>query len=310
MRKPTRFHWSPLAVNRLRELRLNGISYSDCANVMLTEFGESFTYSQIEQAIKRYGLNRLLEQDGRAVKYHPTVLPMGDYSVCSDIHAPFHSELWMNRFLFMSQKFHIKNAIVIGDLLDCQFASKWYSDDPRTLDAEVDLVRPVMEGLDIFEKIYWCRGNHEQRIGLMTDGTIQLKHLGRLFGGDVWDKKISYSRYDKFYIEGAWILVHPKSYRQTVVSVARDLASKYHRNIINTHGHFVGMGYDKSGKYLCVDLGGLFDTTKVDYYALDTTTHPAWGNGFGILKNGKFWHFTENSDWEYLENMTDWKQGE
>jgi hypothetical protein len=289
-------------VARLRELRTRGVQIDDCAGVLTVEFDikPPLAYNQVEQASKRYGIGHLLARDKRATRYEPMTLPMDDYAICSDVHAPFHSEEWVNRFLTTARQFGIRKAIVVGDLLDCAFASKWYSDDKRTLDAELDMVKPVFEGLDgAFDKIYWSRGNHENRVGMRTDGVVQLKHLGPVFAGDLWDRKITYSCYDKFYIEDKWMLVHPKSYRQTIVSVAKDLAAKYHRNVINTHGHFVGMGFDRSARFLCVDLGGLFDVGKIDYVGLDTSTHPAWGNGFGLIKDGKFWHFTEATDWAY-----------
>jgi len=292
--------WTPVLVSRLKELRLAGTPYAECAEILGNELGKPISYDQISMAARRYRLTNLLEKDALAITYQPTTLPMDDYAICSDVHAPFHSELWVNRFLMMADLFRVKKAIMVGDLLDCQFASKWYSEDSVGLDKEIDSVRSLFNVLgSAFEKIYWCRGNHENRIGMMTDGAVQLRHLGRSFAGELWDKKISYSRYDKFFVGDDWMLVHPKSYRQAVISVARELAAKYLRNIINTHGHFVGSGYDKSGRFQCYDLGGLFDVSKVDYAQLNTTTHPAWGNGFGILRAGKLWHFTENDDWDY-----------
>ena len=100
-------------------------------------------------------------------------------------------------------------------------------------------------------------------------------------------------------IGSKWMLFHPKSYSQISTSVGKRLAEKFHRNIINTHGHVIGSTYDRSGKFLVVDLGCMLDKRKMGYINLQTTTHPVWQNGFGMLYNGHFYHFTEETDWNF-----------
>jgi hypothetical protein len=147
---------------------------------------------------------------------------------------------------------------------------------------------------------YLLQGNHERRIGIQTFSMIQVKHLFGFIGGEIWAKKFRYSVYDKMHIGDKWLLVHPKSYSQISAAVALRLAEKYHRHVINAHGHFIALRYDRSGQYMGIDLGGLFDTSKIDYMNLSTTTHPFWNCGFGMILNGKFWHFHENTDFEYF----------
>ena len=179
------------------------------------------------------------------------------------------------------------------------FAKAWYSDQEKNLDDEVKQVKPVIEALNFFDINYLIQGNHETRVGRMTDGKIQARHIYQLFGGDIWEKKFRYSQFDKMRIGDKWLLVHPNSYSQVSPAVARRLAEKYHRHVINSHGHLVGMSYDRSGEFLAVDLGGMFDVRKIEYINMKTTTHPVWANGFCMIRNGHFWHFTDTTDWRF-----------
>ena len=95
------------------------------------------------------------------------------------------------------------------------------------------------------------------------------------------------------------MVVHPQSYSQVATSVAKRLAEKFHRNVINSHGHLLGSTYDRSGKFLCVDLGCMIEKSRVDYINLSTTSHPMWINGFGALLDGHFYHFTPETNWSY-----------
>jgi hypothetical protein len=93
--------------------------------------------------------------------------------------------------------------------------------------------------------------------------------------------------------------VHPKSYSQKAGIASRALCSKYLKNVLNTHGHHVGWNYDPSGKFLAVDLGGMFDPEKIEYMNIKTTTHPVWNSGFGMLRNGYFHLFDQQTDFDF-----------
>jgi len=64
------------------------------------------------------------------------------------------------------------------------------------------------------------------------------------------------------------------------------LAEKTHRHVLNAHGHFMAMRYDRSAKFMCCDIGGMFDIKKIDYICKKTTTHPTWNNGFAVIMDG------------------------
>jgi len=293
-------NWTEDKLKRLSDLCLLGYTANEIALILTDEFNELFTYKSVTNA--KYGHNiseKYLKLDKDIKIYEEFVLPEDDYMVSCDYHSPYHSELWVNRMIYIGEIFQIRKLIIIGDLFDFNFAKKWYSDEKTTLDDEIGYASPLLEALGFFDVIYMVQGNHETRVGRATDGKVQAKHLFRLFGPDVWDKKFKYSPYDKIRIADKWLFTHPKSYSQVSSSVARRLAEKYHMNIINSHGHFVGMAYDRSGRYLAVDLGGMFQINKIEYINMSTTTHPMWNNGFGMIRNGKFWHFTDATDWDF-----------
>lgn len=244
-------------------------------------------------------LDFFLSVDDEAMHYKAETLPLDDYMISCDYHAPYHNQAWVNRLLSIADRFQIKRHIIVGDLFDMDFAKKWYTDESSSLDDEIKETRPVIKALDYFNKNHLVQGNHETRIGRLTDAKIQARHLFTMFGGDIWLKKFEYSTYDKIYIGKDWMLVHPKSYSQVSPQVARRLAEKYHRHIINSHGHLLGLSYDRSGKFLTIDLGGMFHIEKVEYINKHTTTHPTWKNGFGMLRNGYFHHFTDATDWNF-----------
>jgi len=297
------FEWNEYWVRKLRQLKIEGLIDSEIAKIFTEETGTLFTYKMITGARDRYGINgKYLSIDKEIKFYKADTIPMDDYMVSCDHHSPFYSEVYENRLLGIAERFRIKRHIIIGDLFDMDFIKRHAVNDGEEmlgLDGEVYHSDPVINVCDYFDENYLITGNHERRVGIQTEARLQAKHLFGLFGAEIWDKKFKYSVYDKLFIGDDWMVVHPVSYSQISTSVAKRLAEKFKRNVINSHGHFVGMTYERSGTYLAVDLGGMFDIRKVAYINLRTTVHPVWKNGFGMLRNGKFWHFTDETDWNY-----------
>ena len=301
------FEWNEKSINRLKELVSMGFSNPEMAEVLSKEFNSEVTAMAVGIARTRYALiKNLISVDNEIARYEEPWLPDDNYMISCDYHSPYHSEIYINRFLQVADKFKIRKNVIVGDLFDMDFA-KWAlfkqakdeGEQESTLDKEIARVEPVIQALDYFDKNILVMGNHEFRVDRMTGGTIQSRHLMKLFWGDNFARKITASPYDKMRIGDDWLVVHPHSYSQIGGSVAIRLAEKYHRHTLNAHGHFIALRYDRSGEYMGIDLGGMFDTQKVEYINKTTTTHPFWNNGFGMIYNGKFYHFHKNSDWDY-----------
>ncbi len=301
------FFWGEKAIERLRQLILLGFTINEIAELLSGEFNAEITYKAVDSAKSRYSLiKNLITTDKDIDLYEELVLPNGNYMISCDSHSPYHSEFFINRLLLIADKFKIKKNIIIGDLFDMDFA-KWAlykqvkgeGEEDSTLDKEIARVEPIIRALDYFDQNYLVTGNHESRIDRLTNGAIQSRHIMKLFWGDDFVRKIQVSPYDKLRIGDEWLLVHPRSYSQISGSVAVRLAEKYHKNVINAHGHFVALRFDRSGEYMGIDLGGMFDIRKIEYINKKTTTHPFWNNGFGMIYNGKFYHFHKNTDWDF-----------
>ena len=257
----------------------------------------------IDNAIRRHGkvpVGMLEENFDIPVFKGDLKLPMDDYIITADYHSPYFSILWHYRSLMIAEHFGIKKLVVVGDLVDFGFASHYYSDHKPGIADEADENRRLIQSLLAqFEEIVVVKGNHEDRLGRQTDGLIQARYLFELWSGPEYGKRFKYSLYDKLTIGGEWLCVHPKSYSMKAGMTSRALCSKYLKNVLNTHGHHVGWNYDSSGKFLAVDIGGMFDKDKIEYRCLRTTVHPEWQNGFFMLKNGYPYLFDEHTDFDF-----------
>ncbi len=295
--------WTPELKARLRELYLGGANRQGIADTLTREQGREVSYTAVDSIIRRMGIA------GKALTENPNIelfnkhlhLPMDDYIVTLDYHSPYYSVLWHNRCLAIKDKLKIGKIIVVGDLLDFGFASHYYADHPPKIDDEADENCRLIQSLaENFDEIILLKGNHEDRLGRITNGIIQAEYLLALWGRAAWDEgRIKYSLYDKLTIGDDWLLVHPKSYSRVSGSVGKQLAAKFHKNIINAHGHFISYGYDISGDYVAVDLGGMFDIQKIGYINKKTSTHPQWNQGCGALLNGHFYLFDNKTDWDF-----------
>ena len=297
-------NWNdPKRLSRLKQLLEEGLSRKEIGQKLTQEWDTRISIDMVAKVKERYEpFDWYIEENKDTVKFYDSdTLPMDDYMISCDDHSPYFSALYENRLLSIAKFFNIKKQIKVGDLVNQDYASHWPKQEGERrgdLDDDITQSEPLFKALDYFEKIYLVRGNHEDRPNRITDARIQGKHILKLFGRKIHDK-IYYTPYDKVFIGKGWMAVHPKSYSQISASTAVRLAEKYHRHVLNAHGHFSALRYDRSGKYMGIDLGGLFDIRKVPYINLTTTTHPVWNNGFAMLRNEKIWLFNESTDWDF-----------
>ncbi len=297
------FAWTDAMRERAIDLTMNGLSIATVAQLLTEETGQEVTYNAVQSTIKRHKIRAEAVVKKNEVKtYKNLTIPMDDYMVSCDQHSPYHSELWMNRLLVVAEKFKIRKHIIAGDFYDMNAVSKFLTEEPKDIDKEVAETDPAFAMVDYFDKNYFIQGNHERRIGSFTEGRLRARHMYKVFGMNRYDNKIVYSDYDKIAIEDKYLIMHPKSYSQISTAVSKRMAEKFHCHILNAHGHFSGVTFDRSGRYLCVDLGGLFDPSKIEYTSIKTTTHPTWNQGFGMIRNGKFTLFHQETDWDYWLN--------
>lgn len=292
------FIWTKEAMDDLWDLIVSGHTMMQSSQILSKKYNYEISYGAIHSTLQRKGLNaNTMVNKNEAKVYQNLTIPMDNYMISCDHHAPYYSAEWMNRLLMVAEKHKIRKHIIAGDLYDFNFISLFPAEEPKDLDQEAKESEQSYKIVDYFDKVYLIQGNHERRIGNQTEGRIRSRHILSVFGLEKYMAKIVYSLYDRIQIEDKYVVVHPKSYSQISTAVSKRMAEKFHAHILNAHGHFVGLTYDRSGRYMCVDLGGCFDTTKIEYCSMRTTTHPVWNNGFGMIKNGKFTLFHRETDW-------------
>lgn len=139
--------------------------------------------------------------------------------------------------------------------------------------------------VDTFDRVYFCRGNHEKRWIDMNLGMVGMEELFYMTG---ITEGYEITLDDHMRLKSGkenWLLAHPRNFRQTPLSVARDLASKYRMNVVSAHGHQWTQGADRSGHYLCLDGGGMFDASELEYLRC-TSCYPAVQGGYYIIAGG------------------------
>ena len=248
--------WTDKKVGRLEALVINGIPTRKISDILTEEFGVEVTVQAVSQAQYRHKLTRhLVEIPNDGITYYTDEsIPDGNYMIFSDCHAPYYDEVYLNRLLAIADKFGITKAVSVGDTLDMDFAKFFYDPEKGDLDAEIAKSTPLFQALQYFDEVVFIQGNHEKRPGRMTDGKVQARHIFKIFGEKVWTEKFKYiENKTRLKIGEKWLVTHPTNYSQLSASVAVRLAEKYHRHVINAHGHFIAFRYDRSGKYQCYD---------------------------------------------------------
>jgi hypothetical protein len=298
------FNWTDEAKAMLVEMRQNGYTSRQISEEMSRHFNCDISTGSVENKIGRLGLPSAVERNPDIKIYESESLPDGDYMISCDYHAPFYSEKWVNKLLSVADYCGVKEHIIVGDLFDCDWAKKYPSTDGEQrpgLDGEAAGTDPLIKALlGSFDNTLLVFGNHETRPARNV-AAVNFRHIAGYLGLDKAKENFSFTEHDQLKIGTKWLLVHPVSYSQISGAVAVRLAEKFHRHILNAHGHFSAMRWDRSGEYQCVDLGGLFDQRKIAYASLRTTTHPSWNPGFGLILDGYFHHFhagTDFRDWE------------
>lgn len=222
--------------------------------------------------------------------------------VANDWHIPFHDNGYARWVIDVAKEYGVKDLAIAGDLFDADSYSMWPKDGFReSFEKELEAVGLWLSILgDTFERVFICRGNHEQRVIKQNNDNIRMQGLMDLCHAPDNVKATNDTFLDMTTTNGTeWMLVHPKQFRQTPLSVARDLAAKYHKNIVSAHGHFFGQGYDRSGRYYCLDGGGIFDPACLPYLRSVNTT-PWVAQGFYLIDDSGFIPFSLGTEWKTL----------
>lgn len=232
--------------------------------------------------------------------FNPISVESDNCIFASDWHFPFVDPVLFNILLDIRRDYDIKDLFVPGDLWDADDYSRFIDSTPKTVPIKKQFsaeCEEVEKGLRIlyreFEKIYICKGNHEDRWISLNGGKMTMRNLykeaipGNINANTFFEKvKITDDNYIYVYQrDQKWLFCHPVNFRKLNLSVVRDLAAKYECNVIGGHGHQWAQGYDVSGKYQICDGGGLFDKHALAYLRR-VSCHPETKGGFYTLIDG------------------------
>jgi hypothetical protein len=204
----------------------------------------------------------------------------GDCIVVADWHIPAFNPEVTEIVFEKAEELGINQILIAGDFLQLDAFS------PHT-------TYPIKN----VEKIYWIWYNHSEWLVNYLENKIDINILARMFYDKMEGKQLLVQRYGFAVINDTFRVTHPKSYSRCTPQVERQLAAKFHQHIIGTHGHQNSIGFDSSGQYICLQVGGLHHRTKISYTMRDTT-HPEWNNGFAWVKDNKLGYYFQHKDLE------------
>lgn len=218
-------------------------------------------------------------------RIHTPLNLSGDFAITSDWHIPYYDQGLADEFLLLCQKKHIRKLIIAGDFVDFSSVS-FFPGEYYDLNEELQQAEKAIKILSgFFREIYVIPGNHDFRLARKLDVPLSYQYVLRMFcdASNVFPTEFDHIDF----VSGGrrWKVCHPKNYSQIKCRVAYQLAGRYECNIVSAHGHFCGVVKSASGKYFCVDSGGMFDKRRIAYFHR-TSTYPDWNQGFVFVIDG------------------------
>lgn len=212
----------------------------------------------------------------------------GNWMVIGDIHVPTTKYEFARLVVNVAKYYNIKNLVIAGDFFNFDLFSKY---DKSIVGAswrqERDAGRVLMKYyLTWFDDVRLLMGNHDRRMIKWSQGNLDESDV---FGMITTSHKASYSNFGYCNITSGdekWLVTHSTEYSVNQLTVADQLAQKNQCNVITHHEHHVAKGFDRFGRYVVVNNGGLFDESKMAYVKLDTNKRPAMINAFSALSDG------------------------
>lgn len=235
-------------------------------------------------------------------------IPDRPCALTSDWHAPYFSLQWTRRLLAVCTKLKVKDLAIVGDFTDLSWISRFIRKEQRGggLDSDMRIVLSTLGMLlNFFDDVWWSYGNHEDRLPQMLHGQDMLMAVAEQYATAKGKGRLHMTDMATMLLGGDWRLEHPKTFSRDGAKVAATAAAIYHKHVACGHAHHFGFKYDVSGKYLGLDLGGMFDVDKQEYlFKTGITTLPQWNPGFWVYKNSKVRPF-ENALVDWAEFNTD-----
>lgn len=218
-------------------------------------------------------------------------LRLPSFIATSDWHIPYHDDVMVETLLDMAARHGVADLLIVGDFIDFPTLSRF---DMRDIDSTVGvelsaagdiLYTLIKAGLTV----HWTRGNHELRLFRALHHQVTARDLVKMTVGDTVQVH-AYEGEDIFVQcgEERWFLTHPQTYNSVPLTVARKIYQKVTCNVATAHNHQYAFSYAPDGHHKLVELGGLFDPSKLAYlWRGGMSTLPMQQRGFWIVKEGR-----------------------
>ena len=223
-------------------------------------------------------------------------IPDRPCALTSDWHAPYLSLVWVRRLLAVCRKLGVKDLAIVGDFTDLSWISHYMRKEQRGggLNADWEVILSTLNMLlDFFDDVWWAYGNHEDRLPQALHGQDMMPASAEGMAKAKGKGRLHMTHMATMLLGKDWRLEHPKQFSRDGAKVAAAAGAIYHKNIACGHAHHLGFKYDVSGRYIGLDLGGMFDIDKQEYLHMGITTLPAWNPGFWVYKEGKVTPFED-----------------
>jgi len=292
--------WTPKEVATLISLYNEGKRYIELADFM----GKSKDAidSKIRHMRKKGDIGRRAPDPKAMTKPVPVKLPPGqqaptandeevlvysnEFLVAGDFHIPGQSDEWIDKLLQYGVDNKIPELFIAGDFWNFDAVSRWQLKDPAlSLKVEIKRGKEIVDRLREHFVLYFVCGNHDSRLPRALNYTLNFNDwMEALFGDTVVTTNYDYIKA----ISGdkTFRICHPGYYSVNKGSQVALLAQDLQENIIMGHQHFASISTNKTGQFICIDLGCMCDANKFYYKKSATTRYPRWENGFVHIKDG------------------------
>jgi Calcineurin-like phosphoesterase len=216
--------------------------------------------------------------------------------IISDLHLPYMDYNFAANVAPVIKYTGAKTVICGGDTFHGEQKSGWRKSKgglvrTTSLSSDMALATKYFEGLVDAgaEQIFVAAGNHDNWLVADWNGDLQFNEVLAPMISDKLRGRLIITPYDRLSTHSGgelWTVFHQVDYSVNNLSVGDKLAQKFHTNAFVTHQHETALGFDRFGRYVVCDLGGLHDPLLTAYLGLKTSTRPNPDRGFASLVDG------------------------
>lgn len=216
-------------------------------------------------------------------------------AVISDLHVPYHDEVFIDRMVDKALREGVKRFILAGDLTD---NGQWNAkrgigrQQERSWQKDIDLARSVMGYLcanfqaSEEDKNIVMFGNHDEWITNMTKGQITADWLYAYLFPDMPVEWLTYHQATLSQQDGKFLIVHGEKFSHAnPMGVVEQYALHRRMSVIVGHMHYAAQW--QSGRYQLILNGGCFNQTKMSYIHKEPLPMRETQTGFTIVSEGR-----------------------